>query len=837
MDVPFRRTAARPARLLAAVSHSARLARRAILGIALCLPAANCWGQSTGANSLPGSSLPQTYPNVSDAARGLQDLKNQFTPPANDFDNPVRPGNSSSAAPTGDPSRRVPIMSNPGRTNGGQGNSVNVRMEEVPPMPATPGADSPDAYYLKQKLVQPGKQLVLDKFPLKDALIAVSKQWGVNIVVNDNIEGEVSCIFNGSPLGEVLDALLLSHGYSYRPIGRSLVVMKLEQVGDVNPMFETAVISCGSSDAKSLADNAKILLSPRGKIQAMETANNLLVVDYPDRVNAVRNMVREMESPVEDSGSDATQTQVLDYHPQYVQVEFLKDSINTLLSRDQGRVAIMVPENRIVIVDSAARIALVKQLLEKIDVPRQQVRIMALIYDLSLQDIETLGLNWKNDAKAHPDATGAAQNLLTVDSTTYVPPATGDVSGAISLSNISQHFDIKAVMQAIAQCKDSRLLADPNVTVVENEKAKFAVVTEIPYQQLTQTQQGGSIGTTAFKQAGITLEVTPRIAQDETMFLDVNPSFSRLAGFTSTSQPILDKREVKATVRVANLQTLVIGGLRQRKDLGTFNGVVGLKDVKGLGKLFRSRSTEVDETELVVFIRPELITPFDIPKCRQQSAAGLADAMLDQVPIAVGPQPGHNGCQPGGSGTLCPKSSQGSTGWQDTPPGYAQWQGSYAAGCENGDCENGSCGPGTYNAAKVQKKDMFQGLAQANGNTRPTPSAAPPASVNAPSPPVVADGKKETKPGFWEKHFGGPNTPNATFVEKKPLRPDFNERYHEREMKFAKETPKPESQDKDKDQSTASNAPSKRATQVSWFDKLTGKKSGDNSTDQDVKQK
>ena len=569
---------------------------------------------------------------------------------------------------------------------------------------------------------------------LREALLMISEIWETSIVVGDHIDGNVSGVFKNAPLSEVLDALLLANGYSYRPIGASLVVMKADQVGDINPMFESAAIACGACDPKELADSAKLLLSPRGKVTAMESSSGLLVVDYPDRVAAVRKLVADLNRTAFDpEAGDSTQLQVMHYHPQYLASVDLIESVKTVLSRD-GKVSAMIDDNMLVILDAAPRLALVKQLLTRIDLPRAQVRITALIYDISLEDIEKLGINWNNKAKARYDAAGNPQTTFQIDSVQYVPPASGNVNGAISFMNLSRNFDLTTVMQALSQCKDSRLLADPNVTVVDNGRAVMKIVTEIPYQQLTQTQQGGNIGTTAFREAGITLNVVPRIAADGTMYLTIMPSFSRLTGFTpgSNPQPILDRREVTAIVRVANLQTLVIGGLRQRRDIGDFNGVIGLKDIKGIGKLFRSRDTTVSETELVVFIRPEIITPFDSGEPRQGAAHELLDAMLDQVPVAAGPQPKRLACPP-----------------DAVPP-----SGSYY-------------GPAPTPAdSSVTPEEL----------PRPTPAA----SAAKPKPPEkTIDGRDPT---FWEKHFGSKDYPSATLVERKPLRPGFDDRYHDRKQ-------------------------------------------------------
>jgi general secretion pathway protein D len=164
-------------------------------------------------------------------------------------------------------------------------------------------------------------------------------------------------------------------------------------------------------------------------------------------------------------------------------------------------------------------------------------------------------------------------------------------------------------------------------------------VREIPIQQLTETQQGGSIGTTSFKEAGITLTVVPKIASDGTIAMDVSPEFSRLVGFDSNGQPIIDTRQAKSTLRVANRQTVVIGGLRQRDDIGEFNAIPYLGDMKLLGRLFRARDTTVRESELVVFIMPEIVSCAPELSCREKTTEDTIGCRLDRIPQAEGCPP------------------------------------------------------------------------------------------------------------------------------------------------------------------------------------------------------
>jgi hypothetical protein len=121
--------------------------------------------------------------------------------------------------------------------------------------------------------------------------------------------------------------------------------------------------------------------------------------------------------------------------------------------------------------------------------------------------------------------------------------------------------------------------------------------------------------------------------------MEVAPEFSRLVGFDSNGQPIIDTREAKSTLRVANRQTVVIGGLRQRDDIGEFNAIPYLGDMKIVGRLFRARDTTVRESELVVFIMPEIVDCPTDPSCRQDLVEDTVRCRLDQIPKAEGCPP------------------------------------------------------------------------------------------------------------------------------------------------------------------------------------------------------
>ena len=171
------------------------------------------------------------------------------------------------------------------------------------------------------------------------------------------------------------------------------------------------------------------------------------------------------------------------------------------------------------------------------------------------------------------------------------------------------------------ESKDSRLLADPNVVALNHEQATIKIVTEVPFQQLTQSALGGAIGTTEFREAGVTLDVIPHIAPDGTITMVVSPEFSVLTGFTpETNAPIIDTREATTTVRVRDRETLVLGGLRQRSRQRNGSSLAAPgRRAAGRPGCSAAGSSRCAESELLVFLTPEIVGPAYDGDCREHT--------------------------------------------------------------------------------------------------------------------------------------------------------------------------------------------------------------------------
>lgn len=559
-----------------------------------------------------------------------------------------------------------------------------------PPGSAMPGANSPagppanalpgpapdrprNPEELMTKLRRRG-DLILSETTLRQALLQIGQSWQINIVMGDDVAGDVNGSFLNAPLHEILHAILFAKGYGYRVVGDSLAVMKIDALGDMNPLFESATIHLYAVSPAEIVKAASLFKSPQGKIESIDSARTLLVVDLPERVGQIRQFIQSVDrAAAVGAGNPLNEPQkprAVHYPLQFIKAKSVDEAIKPLLSKEgaegrrgiEGKSAVVELENVLIVYDIPSKLAEIAEIIRFMDTPRPQVRITALIYDVDLKDLEKIGIDWSKaqSLQHNPELRGVAATGSSTATTTSTPTSTTTTAsgsatvtelaklgvgagtgavptGAMSLTYLTRSLSMSTIISMLNSAEDARLLADPSVVVLNRETANIQIVTEVPYQQLTQTQQGGNIGTTAFKNAGVELNVTPRIAFDGTIELEVNPSFKLLAGYSQSQQPIIDNREAKTTVRVANQQTLVIAGLRQRSDGAKMNGIPGLKDMKVIGKIFRYRETTARESELIVFITPEIVTPVYQGRPREGSAYAAGTSILEHIPIGQDP--------------------------------------------------------------------------------------------------------------------------------------------------------------------------------------------------------
>ena len=412
------------------------------------------------------------------------------------------------------------------------------------------------------------------KTPISEVVFMLSDLWKINIVAGADVSGDVSGAFQDAPLSEVLSAALTASGYGYRQMGSSLVVLPIDQIGSA----ATATAGLGSFSQSGIA--------------------------Y--------------------------------FSPQFTEAEQMAEPLQTALG-EAVVVAVYPEENRIMVKGTAEDLRIASEAIRQLDVPRPQVRITAMIYDVSLGELEKIGVNWNRQVREIANGSDEALSEVTRSVSDFFA-ATSDLTttGATSLGirTINNSRDASVFLEALDSTSEAKLLADPSITVGDRTQASIRIVQQIPIVGANPVEGSNAVFTqTEFKEAGVILNVLPRISRDGTIQLQVQPEYSVVSEITAAG-PVIDTRTADTIVRVNDGQMFVLGGLRQKSVIESVRGVPYLRDIKFLGKLFRGHSTEIRESELIVFLRPELITPYYAGHPREQMAACVASDQLDRIPHA-----------------------------------------------------------------------------------------------------------------------------------------------------------------------------------------------------------
>ena len=163
---------------------------------------------------------------------------------------------------------------------------------------------------------------------------------------------------------------------------------------------------------------------------------------------------------------------------------------------------------------------------------------------------------------------------------------------------------INAGIRALEQRGALRVLAQPTLTAISGEEAKFLAGGEMPYYTFVEDDEGGITRTVLVNPSGVELSFTPVVKSNGVIALKVD---------TSVSEPQADmsitKRQASTSVELSGGTTLAIGGLLEEKSTQQIEQFPWLGDIPILGALFRSRDFQTEQTELVILVTPYLVAP------------------------------------------------------------------------------------------------------------------------------------------------------------------------------------------------------------------------------------
>jgi pilus assembly protein CpaC len=191
------------------------------------------------------------------------------------------------------------------------------------------------------------------------------------------------------------------------------------------------------------------------------------------------------------------------------------------------------------------------------------------------------------------------------------------VSDLLNIFVFRPDLNLGALIKDLQQRNILQILAEPNLLAVSGEPARFIAGGELPYPIVQPTSGGLSTVTVQFKPFGVKLEFTGTIEDDNTIRLKVAPEVSSLdyanavtlSGFTL---PAISTRHVETVVELKNGQSFGIAGLLDQRTTAQLSKVPGIGDIPVLGQLFRSRSVNRTNSELLVIVTPTIVDPLAV---------------------------------------------------------------------------------------------------------------------------------------------------------------------------------------------------------------------------------
>jgi general secretion pathway protein D len=271
------------------------------------------------------------------------------------------------------------------------------------------------------------------------------------------------------------------------------------------------------------------------------------------------------------------------------------------------RISADAVNNSLLIYANQENYGIITRALQQIDRPQLQVAIDATIAEVTLNDNLQYGVQFflKSSNVGAPANTGSVVNTAANAVLSRVLPGFNFLVGTEAQPQV--------IINALHAVTDVKILSNPSLVVVDNGIATLQVGDQIPIT--TQSAQSviapGApvVSNIDYRNTGIILNVGPRINANGNVLLDIEQEISSVAdnANANTLTPTVSQRKVRSTIAVASGQTVLLAGLISDERTRSRNGIPGLDKVPGLGELFSQNVGTTRRTELIIFIRPQII--------------------------------------------------------------------------------------------------------------------------------------------------------------------------------------------------------------------------------------
>ncbi|PKH30467.1 fimbrial protein [Pseudomonas sp. 43NM1] len=398
---------------------------------------------------------------------------------------------------------------------------------------------------------------------VRSVLQLIADFTNLNLVASDTVQGGITLRLQNVPWDQALDLVLKTKGLDKRMIGNVLLVAPADEIA---------------------ARERQELESQKQIAELAPLRRELLQVNYAKAADIAK----------------------------------LFQSVTSAEAKIDERGSITVDErtNNIIAYQTQDRLDELRRIVAQLDIPVRQVMIEARIVEANVDYDKSLGVRWggsiqnKGNWNASGVSSGAngSTTIGTPGSTStnspFVDMGTAANTSGLGIAFITDNVLLDLELTAMEKTGNGEIVSQPKVVTSDKETAKILKGTEIPYQEAS------SSGATSvsFKEASLSLEVTPQITPDNRIIMEVKVTKDEPDYLNKVQDvPPIKKNEVNAKVLVNDGETIVIGGVFSNTQSKVVDKVPFLGDVPYLGRLFRRDVVSEKKSELLVFLTPRIM--------------------------------------------------------------------------------------------------------------------------------------------------------------------------------------------------------------------------------------
>lgn len=516
----------------------------------------------------------------------------------------------------------------------------------------------------KPTVKPPTYSVVVNDVPVKELLVALARDTRQNIDIHPGLTGLVSLNAINETLPAILERIAKQVNLRVRYEGDTILVqpdtpyLKTYRVNYVNMERDSesrigvsgsitgSTTTTGAQGGSQGANQSQTTVSTKSQnrfwIVLQENIRNILAStqalaqsaeEKAARAEALRAAREERIAQAEAvARAGAAAPSMLDKVIENTPPRDIPGDVNRniMINPVAGTVSVLATERQH---------DLIRQHIDSVlNAVHRQVLIEATIVEVRLSDAFQAGVDWSRlrisgGLDIVQSLTGSIpQSGINLDQRILLDTRQSALSGNFPSPNFvigytnptSRLGSIGAAIKLLEQFGDTRVLSSPKLMAMNNQTALLKVVDNIVYFEVTsstvtsQVQTNVSINTTAKTvSVGVVMGVTPQINEDGRVTLTVRPSVSRVLRFVADPNPLLQIqnlvpevqiREMESVLQVGTGQTVVLGGLMEDDIRRDRNQVPGADAIGDLGNIFRFRDNQNIKRELVIFLKPTIVT-------------------------------------------------------------------------------------------------------------------------------------------------------------------------------------------------------------------------------------